>query len=190
MVRVGGLRCRPVDVKVIVATNRDLAGLVADGRFREDLYFRINVVAIHIPPLRERGAEDVRLLAEYHARRLCAAFGLPFAGIDPAALALLVAHDWPGNVRELINCVEYAVNVMEDGVIRPEQLPPRLHGGGRLETPGRALARDGAFRLETVEASTILEALHHHGGNVSQAAKALGIGRNTLYAKMRKCGLR
>ena len=131
VVRVGGQRCRPVDVKVIAATNRDLAELVAAGRFREDLYFRINVVAIRIPPLRERGEDDVRALAEHHARRLCSAFGLSYAGIEPAALDVLCIHDWPGNVRELINCVEYAVNAMDDGRIRVEHLPPRLFPGGR-----------------------------------------------------------
>jgi transcriptional regulator of acetoin/glycerol metabolism len=190
VVRVGGRRCRPVDVKVIVATNRDLAELVAAGRFREDLYFRINVVGIHIPSLRQRGPEDVRLLAEHHARRLCAAFGLAFSGIDPAALDRLCAHDWPGNVRELINCVEYAVNVMEGGVIRPEHLPSRLGGARVAGKTGAGPEREEGFRLENVEVATIAEALAHHGGNVSQAARALGIGRNTLYAKMRKGGLR
>jgi len=188
VVRVGGLRTHPVDVKVIAATNRDLSKLVASGRFREDLFFRINVVRIQIPPLRERGKEDIRLLAEAHARRLCASFGLPFIAIDPAALRVLYAHNWPGNVRELLNCVEYAVNAMEDGHILPEHLPLSLdqlrRPAAEPETTG-----SGSFRLESLEVITIREALSHHGGNVSQAARALGIGRNTLYAKMRKFGI-
>jgi transcriptional regulator of acetoin/glycerol metabolism len=189
VVRVGGAKCRPVDVKVIVATNRDLSELVARGEFREDLYYRINVVAIALPPLRER-PEDVPLLAGHHARRLCDAFGLPFAAIDDAAMALLAAYRWPGNVRELINCVEYAVNAMDDDVIRPEHLPPLLlQSAGRHAPPP---ARDGLgrpFTLEDVAGETIREALAHHGGNISRTARALGIGRNTLYAKMRKFGL-
>lgn len=188
VVRVGGMRTHPVDVKVIAATNRDLTKLVASGRFREDLYFRINVVRIQIPPLRDRGREDIRLLAEAHARRLCTSFGLPFAGIDPAALKVLYSHDWPGNVRELLNCVEYAVNAMTDGHILPEHLPPSL-GQPRRTTAEPETAGPGSFRLENLEVVTIREALTHHGGNVSQAARALGIGRNTLYAKMRKFGI-
>ncbi|MEA4855024.1 sigma-54-dependent Fis family transcriptional regulator [Solidesulfovibrio sp.] len=189
VVRLGGSQARPVDVKVIVATNRDLAELVARGSFRADLYYRINVVRIDIAPLRER-AEDVPLLAEHHARRLCREFRLPFAGIEPAAMDLLVAHAWPGNVRELLNCLEYAVNVMEEGVIRPRHLPSLTDGPGpSLSESPRDRAGGEAFRLENVAAETIREALSHHGGNVSHTARALGIGRNTLYAKMRKYGI-
>jgi transcriptional regulator of acetoin/glycerol metabolism len=189
VVRVGGMRCRPVDVKVIVATNRDLTALVAKGAFREDLYYRIHVVALSIPPLREREG-DVPLLAESHARRLCREFGLPLTAIDAAAMDILRAYRWPGNVRELLNCIEYAVNAMEGDVIRPEHLPPLLRDG-RAEQAQQATAKAGqtGFKLENVAAETIREALEHHGGNVSRAARALGIGRNTLYAKMRKFGI-
>lgn len=195
--RVGGSQARPVDVKVIAATNRDLSELVAQGAFREDLYYRINVVNIVIPPLRERPG-DVLLLAEHHARALCRRFGLTFSGFDPQALDILCAYPWPGNVRELFNCVEYAVNVMEGGRIRPGHLPSVLVGGAAARAPelpaGSAVpagerAVKVSCRLENVVAETIREALSRHGGNVSHAAKALGIGRNTLYAKMRKCGL-
>ena len=188
VVRLGGSQSRPVDVKVIVAANRDLTELVANGAFRADLYYRINVVRIDIPPLREREG-DVPLLAEHHARRLCREFALPFSGLDPAAMELLCAYPWPGNVRELLNCLEYAVNIMEDGYIRPEHLPGLIFGAqpslpaGPRDTAGRP------FTLENVAAETIREALAHHGGNVSHTAKALGIGRNTLYAKMRKFGI-
>jgi transcriptional regulator of acetoin/glycerol metabolism len=187
VVRVGGMRCRPVDVKVIVATNRDLAELVAKGSFREDLYYRIHVVTLPIPPLRERDG-DVPLLAEGHARRLCRDFGLPFAAIDAAAMDILRAYRWPGNVRELLNCIEYAVNAMEGEIIRPEHLPPLLLEGRTGLSQG-AKADQAEFKLESVAAETIREALEHHGGNVSRTARALGIGRNTLYAKMRKFGL-
>jgi len=192
VVRVGGRRTRSVDVKVIVASNRDLAALVARGEFREDLYYRINVVALAIPPLREREG-DVPLLAGHHAGRLCREFGLPFSGIDPAAMDALCAYSWPGNVRELVNCVEYAVNAMDDDRIRLEHLPPLiLTQTGRSGLPVPPASRttaERAFALQTVAADTIRDALAHHAGNVSKAAKALGIGRNTLYAKIRKYGI-
>jgi sigma-54 dependent transcriptional regulator, acetoin dehydrogenase operon transcriptional activator AcoR len=189
VVRVGGSQARAVDVKVIVASNRNLAELVAKGAFREDLYYRINVVCITLPPLREREG-DVPLLAEFHARRLCREFRLPFSGIDPAAMEILCAYHWPGNVRELLNCMEYAVNAMEDGLIRPEHLPGLASDNASAASPAASRIREGkAFKLENVAAETIREALSHHGGNVSHAARALGIGRNTLYAKMRKFGI-
>jgi len=180
-------------VKVIAATNRDLAALVAEGRFRQDLFYRLNVIGIHVPPLRERPS-DVPLLAIHHARRLCSAFGLEFAGVAPEVLEALSRHDWPGNVRELVNCMEYAVNSMTGGVIRLEHLPAGF--AGRTQT-GQALPAlagqraaspemPGGFRLKSVEAETIREALRFHGGNVRRTARALGIGRNTLYAKLRK----
>lgn len=185
IVRVGGSTGHPVDVKVIAATNRDLAQHVTDGAFREDLYYRINVVGIHIPALRER-IQDVPLLARHHAQRLCKEFGLPFVGIDAEVLDLLTTHDWPGNVRELINCMEYAVNNAPEGLITRAHLPVSLQDKQPLlEAPCNA-TESGGFRLENVEAETIREALQHHGGNVSRTAKALGIGRNTLYAKMRR----
>lgn len=186
IVRVGGSTSRPVDVKVIAATNRDLAQHVADGAFREDLYYRINVVGIHIPALRER-TDDVPLLAQHHARRLCSDFELPYAGIAPEVLDVLSRHDWPGNVRELINCMESAVNNAPEGYIRIEHLPRQLRDTPRpKETDMTPHTEQGGFRLDNVEAETIREALQHHNGNVSRTAKALGIGRNTLYAKMRR----
>jgi Transcriptional regulator containing PAS, AAA-type ATPase, and DNA-binding domains len=191
VVRVGGAQPVPVDVKVIAATNRDLSALVADGRFRQDLFYRLNVIGIHVPPLRERPM-DVPLLAIHHARRLCAAFGLTFAGLAPEVLEALSHHDWPGNVRELINCMEYAVNTMTGGTIRLEHLPPSFAGHARLEPAVSGASHAGTadnFRLKNVEAETIREALRFHGGNVRRTARALGIGRNTLYAKLRKFNL-
>jgi len=193
VVRVGGSRPVPVDVKVIAATNRDLAALVAEGRFRQDLFYRLNVIGIHVPPLRERPS-DVPLLAIHHARRLCSAFGLEFAGVAPEVLEALSRHDWPGNVRELVNCMEYAVNSMTGGVIRLEHLPAGFAGRAQTGQALPALAGQraaspempGGFRLKSVEAETIREALRFHGGNVRRTARALGIGRNTLYAKLRK----
>jgi len=200
VVRVGGSHPVPVDVKVIAATNRDLSALVAEGRFRQDLFYRLNVIGIHLPPLRERPT-DVPLLAMHHAKRLCAAFGLNFTGVHPEVLEALSRYDWPGNVRELVNCMEYAVNALTEGtsggVIRLEHLPPVFATRAQFcpaslaetgATGPRAIAPDATsdFRLKNVEAETIREALHFHGGNVRRTARALGIGRNTLYAKLRK----
>jgi transcriptional regulator with PAS, ATPase and Fis domain len=192
VVRVGESRPRPVDVKVVAATNKDLASLVQEGRFREDLFYRINVVGLHIPPLRER-AGDVELLALHHAKRLAREFGQRLEGIDPQALAAMRGHGWPGNVRELVNCVEYAVNTMRGGVIRVEDLPGSIapQKPRPVEQPQDTViipSRSGecGFKLQAVEAETIREALRFHGGNISKTAKALGIGRNTLYTKLEK----
>ncbi len=184
VVPVGGLTPRPVDVKVIAATNRDLQELVAQGRFREDLYYRLNVVTLTIPPLRERDA-DIMLLAEHHTRRLCREFGVEFLGIHKDAEAIMLAYDWPGNVRELVNCCEYAVNNLADGWVSAEQLPRTLLA--KVRAGHSAQRRTGSgFLLKRREAEAIREALDYHSGNMSKAAKALGIGRNTLYAKMQR----
>jgi transcriptional regulator with PAS, ATPase and Fis domain len=184
VVPVGGTSPLPVDVKILAATNKNLRDLVDRGLFREDLYYRLNVVTIAIPPLRERG-NDVSLLAEYHLRRLCSSFGLDCPEIAPETLDLLVAHEWPGNVRELINCLEYAANNLSGDRLLPEHLPHYLleRTGGPALGPADARRGEG-FLLKQREANAIREALDFHRGNISKTAKALGIGRNTLYAKM------
>ncbi|MDR1856936.1 MAG: sigma-54-dependent Fis family transcriptional regulator [Desulfovibrio sp.] len=224
--RVGGKREIEVDFRLITATNRDLSQRLTEGRFREDLYYRINVLALEIPPLRER-REDVMLIAEDRCRRLCRESGIPYCGIAPETVRLLEGFDWPGNVRQLVHAMEYAVNMAQGACILPEHLPPQLLSGmGRAALAASpdaaeagAEARSGAdvpdagalaggegcnwrhvdvrgaaaratnaanFDLETMEAQTICAALNYHKGNILQAAKALGIGRNTLYAKLRK----
>ncbi len=187
---VGGCKAIHLDLKVVAATNRDLAGEVAAGRFREDLYYRLHVVRIHIPPLRERG-DDIRLLAEQQVRRLAQEFGIPLEGISPDAVHCLLAHDWPGNVRELFNTLEYALNNMSGTLLRPEHLPPALQDAKAADGPTAAetTIRGNSLRLRDVEAVAIRNALERHHGNVSQAARTLGIGRNTLYAKIRQHGI-
>jgi len=184
VVPVGGTTPLPVDVKILAATNKDLRELVKQGRFREDLYYRLNVVTIPIPPLRERGG-DVNLLAEYHLERLCSSFGIPCPKIAQETREMLTAHDWPGNVRELINCLEYAANNLSGPCLTVEHLPPYLmEKTGGLPAGGDSPSLDRGFHLKQREASAIREALDFHQGNISKTAKALGIGRNTLYAKM------
>jgi transcriptional regulator of acetoin/glycerol metabolism len=185
IVPVGGLEPRSVDVKVIAATNRDLEAMVAQGEFRRDLYYRINVVGIEIPPLRKR-PDDIALLARRRVRNLCEDFGLPLLEMDEEVFDILSAYDWPGNVRELFNCLEYAVNNAAGSKIGVGSLPAYLMKGHVAEEDGREQGGSQSFQLEKREADAIREALNFHGGNVSRTAKALGIGRTTLYAKMQK----
>ncbi|HCU68562.1 MAG TPA: sigma-54-dependent Fis family transcriptional regulator, partial [Desulfomicrobium sp.] len=185
VMRVGGGRAIPVDVKIIAATNKDLEQEAAQGRFRPDLLYRLNVVRIHIPPLRERGS-DIETLARAHAERLAREFGLPFQGIEEAALARLRAHHWPGNVRELINAIEHALNAMEGPLLRVGDLAQHLRTSAAAPRTSGKL-RSGSLRYQ--EADIIREVLERHAGNMSRTAKELGIGRNTLYAKMRRLGI-
>ncbi|NDV19466.1 GAF domain-containing protein [Pseudodesulfovibrio sp. JC047] len=184
IVPVGGTTPIPVDVKIIAATNKNLLERVEQGRFREDLYYRLNVVSIHIPPLRERG-NDVNLLADVHLKRLCSSFDIPCPEIPSDVRKIFMAHDWPGNVRELINCLEYAANTLSGPVLLPEHLPHALSKRSTDQAEGSGPAPQGReFHLKQREADAIREALDFHDGNISKTAKALGIGRNTLYAKM------
>ena len=183
--RVGGTRSIPVDVKIVAATNKDLEHEAAQGRFRPDLLYRLNVVRIHIPPLRER-CEDIDILARAHAARLAGEFGLPFRNIEEEALARLRAHNWPGNVRELINALEHALNSMEGQMLRSADLAQHLRATPHApKIAGQP--RCGSLRGQ--EADIIREVLRRHEGNVSRTARELGIGRNTLYAKMRRLGI-
>ena len=188
IVPVGGSTPIPVDVKIIAATNRDLPELVKEGRFREDLFYRLNVVGITIPPLRAR-CGDVVLLARHHLERLCAEFGIPCPGIAPETEALLMGHDWPGNVRELVNCLEYAANNLSGDLLLPEHLPPAMVHKAQGATQADKRPQTSEFELKKVEEEAIRDALDFHQGNISKTAKALGIGRNTLYAKMERYGI-
>jgi DNA-binding NtrC family response regulator len=176
--RVGTNEPVAVDVRVVAATNRDLSQAVKAGRFREDLYFRLNVVEIHIPPLRER-REDIPLLAEHFAQK----HGRPDGAraISEAARDLLVAYDWPGNVRELENVVARALALNPAGVILPEDLPETLRAPAPpgAAPPGLALADRPA--LEEVERRYAALVLSEAGGNKTRAAEILGIDRKTLY---------
>ncbi len=206
--RVGGTQTVRVDVRIVAATNRDLPRMVAEGRFREDLYYRIKVVEVTLPPLRERGAEDVERLARHFVATAARKHRLAQAPrLSLSALERLRAYRWPGNVRELENCIESAV-VLSDGEILPEHLP--LPGREHAQAPAgadRTQARTGAAGAETavegpegrqppeiatlaaVERRHILGVLDTLRGNRSAAAKALGIGRNTLARKLREYGL-
>jgi len=178
IVRVGGTQSIHVDFRVIAATNRNLADLVKEGRFRSDLFYRLNVFTIHLPPLRERHG-DVPLLATFFLDKYSQQMNRKFTGFDRAAMDLLIAHNWPGNVRELENIVERAVVVGHEPLVRVHDL-------------AITRAAEGAddLTLLTLERQHIVRVLDDFAWNQTQAAKALGIDRVTLYHKIRRFGLK
>jgi two-component system response regulator AtoC len=173
--RVGGNEPVPVDVRVIAATNRDLRRRVEQGGFREDLYYRLDVVTLTVPPLRDRRG-DIAPLAQHFLATHAAAMGKPVAGFAPAALARLEAHRWPGNVRELEHAVERAVALTSSSVILPEDLPADVGAGPAAppEPPRR-------MTLEELKQWYVHRVLEETGGNKARAAELLGIDRKTLY---------
>ena len=181
--RVGGSESVKVDVRIIAATNRNLQKSVAEGSFREDLFYRLNVIPIHLPPLRDR-LEDLPLLVESLLEQLGAEMNRHIDGVAADAMAILMSHSWPGNVRELRNILERAMVVASGQVIQAADLglrrPPCAEGGG-----ASALGS-----LEDVERHHIARVLQESDGNISLAARTLGIDRATLYNKIRKYQLR
>jgi len=181
IVRVGGSQPVPVDFRVVCATNRDLEEALRDGSFREDLYYRIAVFRIDLPPLRER-PEDIMPIAEHYLERFSRAMGRRVTGFSEDARKLMLAYHWPGNIRELVNAVERALVVCPEGEILPEHLPILGRGSGpNGETPG-----EDDLSLQAMERRHILKVLRRCEFNVTHAARILGIDRVTLYNKMRK----
>jgi DNA-binding NtrC family response regulator len=180
--RVGGTSEVQVDVRVIAATHRDLAVEVREGRFRDDLYYRLNVINISIPPLRER-REDIPLLAQEFLDRLSHELAREVAGISDDALRLLMDHDWPGNVRELENAIERALVSCKTGVLTAADLaflvPAGAADSARLELPA-------GLTLQEIEKQYVAATLQRLQGNVKAAADALGIDRSTLYEKIKR----
>eukprot|EP01022_Parablepharisma_sp_SALTPOND_P029795 TRINITY_DN7457_c2_g1_i2.p1 TRINITY_DN7457_c2_g1~~TRINITY_DN7457_c2_g1_i2.p1 ORF type:complete len:630 (-),score=211.11 TRINITY_DN7457_c2_g1_i2:1090-2979(-) len=182
--RVGDHRPIPVDVRIISATNRDLKQLVAQGRFREDLYYRVAVVPISTPALRER-RQDVPLLVETFLKRILRASSKDISGFNRQAMDLMQGYDWPGNVRELINALEYAVVLCPGGLIGPEHLPEALQGSPSGQAQPVASAPPAAGQGEPDERERIIEALRQSNGRREEAARLLGISRVTLWKKMK-----
>jgi DNA-binding NtrC family response regulator len=182
--RVGGEETIEVDVRIIAATNRDLKEEIKKGAFREDLYYRLNVVNIHVPPLRDR-RDDIPLLAMAFLREFAQENGKKLEGFDPKARQVLYSYPWPGNVRELRNCIESAVVMSSGPLIGVDDLPPGLRsidGEREVRVPiGASLAE--------AEKILIRETLAAQGGNKSRTAEILGIGRKTLYQKIEEYGL-
>jgi Nif-specific regulatory protein len=186
--RVGGTAPVKVDVRVVAATNRDLEAMVKAGTFRADLYYRVRVVEIALPPLRERGEADIARLVHHFLDVFAKKHGLTVTGITEAAMRRLVQHAWPGNVRELENCIESAVVLSEGGLVRPEHLP--LPGSTEAAGRPRPPSSESQVRsLAEVEKEAIADALRACKGNRTRAAEALGIGRNTLNRKIKEYGV-
>ncbi|CAN5656792.1 hypothetical protein BH09MYX1_BH09MYX1_03220 [soil metagenome] len=203
VVRVGGLRPRPIDVRFVFATHRDLEREVSAGRFREDLWFRINVVILHVPPLRDRGSEIVPLALAF-LERAATESGRTVPSLSPQARALLLRHSWPGNVRELRNVIERAVILCDGNVIAPLHLPPALLGGATSWTEAVDEPTDASHEassaapapMENVvsaeparpeldpEVRAVVDALESCAGNQTRAARLLGISRRTLVKRL------
>ncbi len=188
--RVGSHEPVKVDVRAITATHRDLDSLMRQGKFREDLYYRINVIPITLPPLRER-LEDVPLLAQGFIERLALRSGRPITGVSRAALDRLMAYPWPGNVRELINAIEYAFVTCREGEILPHHLPPSLLGLSAPGTARPAPRAGGQAQAKTEEQmrAELEQALAASGGHKAKAAELLGISRVTFWKRMKRAGL-
>jgi len=181
---VGAAAAVSVDLRVVSATHRDLAAMVAEGRFRADLFYRLNVVRIEIPPLRERRA-DIPLLVQHFLRKVRRAES-PIEAIEEEALERLVDHDWPGNVRELENAIESAAALAPGPRLRVADLTTPLRASGRSPAPG---PEELPLSLEAYERAALERALRTCGGDASAAARRLGIGRSTLYRKLARHGI-
>ncbi len=192
IVRVGGNEAKPINIRLICATNMDLEQLVREGRFREDLYYRINTVHIALPALRER-KEDIVPLAQMFLERFAEKYHRPLAGIAPDAAAMLTEDRWSGNIRELQNCIEKAV-ILSDSPVILSEAKNLTAKDIQIEPSGSALrmtAGTGTLKAvnEAEEERMIRQAMDRTNGNISAAAKMLGVSRPTLYAKLKKYGL-
>ena len=189
--RLGSNRLIEVDIRIIAATNENLAEAVRQGRFREDLFYRLNVIPLRVPPLRERHG-DIELLATHFLARYSARFNKPVPEIGPGLFAALSAYPWPGNVREFENVMEFMVNMAPPGgVLRPDLLPASVRDAPDAEVPAPQAAPGGVVPLRDLERRAILDAVRLYGEDTSgkkAAAAALGIGVATLYRKLKEYG--
>ncbi len=182
--RVGGKESLKVDIRIMAATNKNLEDMITSGEFREDLYYRLNVINIVVPPLRER-REDIPLLADHFLEKYCLDTGKKIDGISEQVMKVIMEYDWPGNIRQLENTIEHAVVVAKEQEIQIEDLPEYL-------THSKAGADTGEVQhsLEDLEKKHILRTLHANRWNVKKSAQVLGINRVTLYNKIKKFGLK
>jgi DNA-binding NtrC family response regulator len=183
--RIGADHERPVKVRVVVATNRDLESEVQTGKFREDLYWRLNVIQLSLPPLRKRPF-DIPLLIEHFIAKYAEASGAPPLEVSAEALAILTAYAWPGNVRELENVIERAVAMTSGAALMPDDLPERLRSGDHAAMALNQ-ARENQMTLRQLEQTYVAETLRRADGNKSRAAEMLGLDRKTLYRKLEEC---
>ena len=181
VVPVGGTEAIGIDLRVIAAANCDLAEAVADGRFRRDLYYRLNVVTLKLEPLRRRG-RDIRALVEHFLKQIAEALGIPAKKVSPAAMSLLLCHDWPGNVRELGNVIQRAYVLGRGDTIEPRDLPECL-------LQARPVGESGFPTLRQAVRDHVKQALDLSGGRRAQTARLLGIDRKSLWRMIRRYGL-
>ena len=186
--KIGHPKPIPVNVRIIAATNRDLRTLIEDGQFREDLFYRLSVVTIELPPLRER-RDDIPPLVQHFLKKHCERYHLPVPSVTDEALELLTRYEWPGNVRELENVIEHAVVLGRTDLIRTEDLPSHIrHAKSQISSIGLRLPDEG-ISLEEVEKEILVLALEKHHWNQTRAARYLNISRKTLIYRMEKFGL-
>ncbi|HYB70658.1 MAG TPA: sigma 54-interacting transcriptional regulator, partial [Candidatus Bathyarchaeia archaeon] len=186
---VGGRKPIPIDVRVLAATNKDPVKAIQDGSFREDLYYRLNVVSLNLPPLRER-REDIPALVQAFIEEFNARYDKHIRSVDEHVLNLLIAHPWPGNVRELRNTLERAIIVCDGDTILPKHVPapaPSLRGAEPADGPDTVSFRVGTS-LEDAEKALILKTLAANGNNKTRAADVLGISLKTLHNKLKAYG--
>lgn len=189
-VRVGGTKTISCDVRIIAATNKNLKKAMESGEFREDLYYRLNVFPIHLPPLRDR-REDIPLLVEHYVTRTAGELGWPRPQVTGPAMELLCAYRWPGNIREMRNVIERAVLLCDTGTITPENLPKEIAGDDHDSSAGGAGdSQEGMSALEGYERAMIVKALEEADWNQTKAAAALGISRDNLRYRLKKYQIR
>ena len=183
--KVGDHHPITINVRILAATNKDLNLLMEEGRFRDDLYYRIGVIPIHLPPLRERW-EDIPLLVEAFINRIRLKTDKPISAMSKEALDLLINYDWPGNIRELLNIIEYTFVLCQEGEIMPQHLPEQLN----LKPSGRIPLPQAEYQLSAAgQRERIIEALAKSGSNRTKAASILGISRTTLWKRIKKYGI-
>jgi DNA-binding NtrC family response regulator len=187
--RVGGTKTINLDVRVISASNRDLESMVADGSFRQDLFYRLVVFPIELPPLRQR-SEDIPLLVEHFISKYARDAATGVTGIQPGAMEALRDHTWPGNVRELENVIHRSLLLADGPTIGIDDLPAGLGAGGDGPAAQSGAPISVAMSLDELEKAAIEKALKRHGGNLSDVARQLGIGRSTLYRKLEQYGFK
>jgi DNA-binding NtrC family response regulator len=192
--RVGGNKPVTVDVRVMAATNRDLASMVKEGKFREDLYWRLNVLSLSVCPLRER-KEDIPMLVDHFLEKYAVPLRVGQPLVSDKAMELLMAYDWPGNVRELQNCIYSAITISDGLRVEPSDLPKRIYldskpsDSGKVTSGNVSLAEIATEATAKAEREAISRALLEAGGNREKAAESLGIGRQTLYRKLKLYGM-
>ena len=191
---VGAVKPVDVDVRIIAATNKDLEEMIRQNQFREDLYFRLNVIPIHIPPLRER-PEDISMLVQHIIMKFSMAMGKAVTGIDADAMDVLLSYQWPGNIREVENIIEYAINMEQTDTITTDSLPEKLTRKNNIikyEVGAASVGASLKVQLDSADRHILRSCLNQTGWTLEgkrQAAKQLGISESTLYRRLKHLGL-